>query len=56
MYILHNNFKLHFDVVGGGSITLSNKPKMTFSNEYQTGACQFDVLSRAKVALPLSFT
>jgi hypothetical protein len=29
---------------------------MTFSKEHQSGACWFDALSRAKVALPLSFT
>ena len=28
---------------------------MTFSEEHQTNACQFDVLSSAKAALPLSF-
>ena len=38
------------------SITLSSKPILTFSKEHQTGVCRFDALSRAKVALRLSFT
>ena len=37
-------------------ITLSSKLGMTFSKEHQTGVCRFDALSRAKVALLLSFT
>ena len=37
-------------------ITLSSKPELTFLKEHQTGACQFDALSRAKVTLSLSFT
>jgi hypothetical protein len=37
-------------------ITLSNKPRMTFSKEHQTGAHWFDALLRAKVALPLSLS
>jgi hypothetical protein len=38
------------------NMTLSTKLGMTFSKEHQTGACQFDALSREKVALPLSFS
>ena len=37
-------------------ITLSSKPKLTFSKEHQTGTLRFDALSRAKGALSLSFT
>ena len=39
-----------------GLVTLNSKPELTFSKEHQIGACQFDVLSRAKVTLGLSFT
>ena len=37
-------------------ITLSSKPRAAISLELQIGPCQFDALSRAKVALSLSFT
>ena len=37
-------------------IKLSNKPRMTFSKEHQTGAHRFDALLRAKMALPLRFS
>ena len=37
-------------------ITLSSKPKLTFSKEHQTGMCRFDALSRAKVTLSLGST
>ena len=37
-------------------ITLSSKPRITFSKEHQTDVCRFDALSRAKVALLLNFT
>ena len=39
-----------------GLVTLNSKTKLTFSKEHQTGVYQFDVLSRAKVTLGLSFT
>ena len=38
------------------AITLSSKPELTFFKAHQPGACWFDALSRAKVALSLSFT
>ena len=34
----------------------SNKPGMTFSKEHQTGPHRFNALTRAKEALPLSFS
>ena len=37
-------------------ITLSSKPRLTFLKEHQTGACRYNALSRAKVALSLNFT
>ena len=56
MYAL-NVLGLSFDLLGypamanlvSMNITLSSKPGMIFLKEYQTGMCQFEALTRAKL-------
>ena len=50
------DFEIKKKLEGEGGITLRNMPGTTFSKEHQTGVCHFDALSRAKVALNLSFS